>query len=242
MAVGGARVSQFINVFLAVFAALFPVVNPLGGAPIFYQFTRGASPATRAMIARKIATYGFVLLLCSMVLGSHILTFFGISLPVVRVGGGMVVAFVGWQILHQGNAPADRQTDNSSQQDVDVSRIEDQAFYPLTMPLTVGPGSIATAIALGSQVSAGTTFSYTIAALEVAAAVLGLLSISITILLAYRYAGDIERILGPNGTNILVRLFAFVLLCIGLQIMWTGASELLSSLPIPHQAARPLGG
>ncbi|MFG1426660.1 MarC family protein [Roseixanthobacter glucoisosaccharinicivorans] len=233
---------QFINVFLAVFAALFPVVNPLGGAPIFYQLTRGAPAPTRAMIARKIATYGFVLLLCSMVLGSHILTFFGISLPVVRVGGGLVVAFVGWQILHQGNTTADRATDHSSTEDVDLLRIEDQSFYPLTMPLTVGPGSIATAIALGSQVSENNFFSYEMLVIEVGAALLGLIAIAVTILLAYRYAGDIERILGPNGTNILVRLFAFVLLCIGLQIMWAGASELLSSLPIPHQAARPLGG
>ncbi|MFG1424135.1 MarC family protein [Roseixanthobacter liquoris] len=233
--------SQFINVFLAVFAALFPVVNPLGGAPIFYQFTRGAPKETRAMIARKIATYGFVLLLCSMVLGSHILTFFGISLPVVRVGGGMVVAFVGWQILHQGNTTADRATDHTSSEDVDLMRIEEQSFYPLTMPLTVGPGSIATAIALGSQVSENNFFSYEMLVIEVGAALLGLIAIAATILLAYRYAGDIERVLGPNGTNILVRLFAFVLLCIGLQIMWTGASELLSSLPLPHQAAKPLG-
>ncbi|MFG1464838.1 MarC family protein [Xanthobacter sp. DSM 24535] len=233
--------SQFFNVFLAVFAALFPVVNPLGGAPIFFQLTRAASPAARALIARKIATYGFVLLLCSMVLGSHILTFFGISLPVVRVGGGLVVAFVGWQILHQGNAPADRETDQNSSQDVDILRIESQSFYPLTMPLTVGPGSIATAIALGSQVSSNSFFSYQMLVLEVGAALLGLIAVSASIFLAYRYAGEIERVLGPNGTNILVRLFAFVLLCIGLQIMWTGASELLSSLPIPHMAAKPLG-
>lgn len=220
--------TQAFNIFLAVFAALFPVVNPLGGAPIFYQMTRYVPPETRAHMARKVALYGFVLLVVSMALGSHILTFFGISLPVLRVAGGLVVTFVGWQLLHQGNPTPEREAPRT----VDVAAVEGQTFYPITMPLTTGPGSIATAVALGAQAElhAG---SYSMMAMAVIAALAGLAAVSATIYVAYRYAEDLERFLGPNGTNILVRLFAFILFCIGMQIMWTGLSDLLASVPRP---------
>lgn len=217
--------SQAFNVFLAVFAALFPVVNPLGGAPIFYSLTRDVPPETRASMARKVAIYGFVLLLGSMIIGSHILTFFGISLPVLRVAGGLVVTFVGWQLLHQGNPTPERNAPRT----IDVAQIEGQAFYPITMPLTTGPGSIATAVALGAQANVHVEGTGMEAAILIAG-LLGLVAVSATIYVAYRYAGDIERVLGPNGTNILVRLFAFILLCIGMQIMWIGISALVLSL------------
>lgn len=217
--------SQAFNVFLAVFAALFPVVNPLGGAPIFYSLTRDVPPETRASMARKVAIYGFVLLLGSMIIGSHILTFFGISMPVLRVAGGLVVTFVGWQLLHQGNPTPER----SAPRTIDVAQIEGQAFYPITMPLTTGPGSIATAVALGAQANVHVEGTGMEAAILIAG-LLGLVAVSATIYVAYRYAGDIERVLGPNGTNILVRLFAFILLCIGMQIMWIGISALILSL------------
>ena len=214
--------NQALSVFLAVFAALFPVVNPLGGAPIFYQMTRDAPPDARALMARKVALYGFVLLLCSMVIGSHVLTFFGISLPILRVAGGLVVTFVGWQLLHQGNPTPER----TAARTIDLAQIEGQVFYPITMPLTTGPGSIATAVALGAQADlhAG---SSAVALASILAAILGLAAVSATIYVAYRYAGDLERVLGVNGTNILVRLFAFILLCIGLQIMWIGINDLV---------------
>jgi len=217
--------NQSFNIFLAVFAAMFPIVNPLGGAPIFYQMTAGVTDAVRAEIARKVAVYGFILLLVSMLIGSHILTFFGISLPVLRVAGGLVVTVVGWQLLNQGSATPERATAS-----VDVASLEAQAFYPLTMPITTGPGSIATAVALGAQAGTFSDTSYEAIALHALAAACGLFTISLTVYLAYRYASKLERILGHNGTNILVRLFAFILLCIGMQIMWTGISQLLLSL------------
>lgn len=222
--------SQFINIFVAVFAALFPIVNPLGGAPIFVEMTRACSPAIRAVLARKVAVNGFLLLLFSMLFGSRILTFFGISLPVLRVAGGLVVTFVGWNILNQGNSPSET-TSSEAASDVDLSRVEAQAFYPLTMPLTMGPGSIATAVALGTQSSFTNHAGYGVFAIEATGAVFGLAAVSLSVYLAYRYASDIERLLGRNGTNVLVRLFAFILLCIGMQIMWMGIHDLILSLP-----------
>ena len=222
--------SQFINIFVAVFAALFPIVNPLGGAPIFVEMTRACSPAVRAVLARKVALNGFLLLFCSMLVGSRLLTFFGISLPVLRVAGGLVVTFVGWNILNQGNAPAEAAS-NEAANDVDLMRVEAQAFYPLTMPLTTGPGSIATAVALGTQSAFTNNASYGVIVIEGLGALCGLAAVSLSVYLAYRYASDIERLLGRNGTNVLVRLFAFILLCIGMQIMWMGIHDLIVSLP-----------
>lgn len=222
--------SQFINIFVAVFAALFPVVNPLGGAPIFVQMTRVCSPPIRAKLARKVAINGFIILIVSMLAGTRILTFFGISLPVLRVAGGLVVTFVGWSILHQGDSSAETPP-SDAMSDVDIHSVEAQAFYPLTMPLTVGPGSIATAVALGSQSSFERAVSSTVLMIELFGTICGLAAVSLSVYFAYRYASDIERLLGRNGTNVVMRLFAFILLCIGMQIMWLGIRELIAELP-----------
>lgn len=217
-----------LNIFVVVYAALFPIVNPLGNAPIFLDLTRHCSPGVRYALAWRVALGGFLLLLASLFLGSHLLVFFGITLPVVRVAGGLVVATVGWGILNRGTGPDDQDTPGS----IDDTQASKQAFYPLTMPLTVGPGSIATAIALGSQKPiAGADFRHFV--LESVAAVIALAAVAATIYFSYRFADRIEKFLGPSGTNVLVRLFAFVLLCIGAQIMWVGASELITQIKTP---------
>jgi multiple antibiotic resistance protein len=100
------------------------------------------------------------------------------------------------------------------------------AFYPLTMPLTVGPGSMSVAIALGSQRPWGASFNLARYALVGGAAVLGLAAIAATIYVSYRSADRIVSVLGPSGTSVLVRLSAFILLCIGIEIIWTGYAAL----------------
>ncbi len=216
--------SVLLKSFLFIYAALFPIVNPLGNAPLFLDMTRHCTAKTRRGLAWQVAAGGFLLLLASLFLGSHLLAFFGITLPVMRLAGGLVVATVGWNILHQGAGPDDADASAA----LDDARAARQAFYPLTMPLTVGPGSIATAIALGSQKQiAGADFRNF--ALEAGAAVVALAAVAGTIYLAYRFADRIEEVLGTTGTNVLIRLFAFVLLCIGVQIMWAGVAELIAA-------------
>jgi multiple antibiotic resistance protein len=215
---------QATHIFLLVFAALFPIVNPIGSAPIFVRLTRHCSARTRRGLARRIAVAGFLLLLGSLLFGSQVLAFFGISLPVMRVAGGLVVATMGWRLLNQGDNPIERDPAH----DLDETAILDQAFYPLTMPLTVGPGSIATAIALGTEWPV-VLADFRAFILETTAAVAGLMAVSLSVYFSYRFADQIERILGRNGTNVLVRLSAFILLCIGLQIIWNGTSALLQT-------------
>src|SRR5271163_2750270 len=85
------------------FSALFPIVDPLGGSPIFLALTREYSPSTRKTLSRRIAMNSFFLLVGAYFIGTHILAFFGISLPVVQVGGGLIVISTGWALLKQGN-------------------------------------------------------------------------------------------------------------------------------------------
>lgn len=169
-----------------------------------------------------MAANSFFLLLGSLLVGSHVLEFFGITLPVVRVAGGLVVTAFAWKLLQTGE-----ETDHQRAADAtgrEAARTE--AFYPLTMPLTVGPGSISVAITLGSQrpTIAG---DWAQLALLGAAAVAGIAAIAATIYASYRFAETITATLGERGTSVLVRLSAFILLCIGVQIIWNGYSALV---------------
>jgi multiple antibiotic resistance protein len=203
------------NAFLLVYAGLFPIVNPIGSAPIFLRLTNQV-PKDRPMLARGVAINSFLLLLGSLLVGSHLLEFFGITLPVVRVAGGMVVAAFGWKLLHSSEELEDqkRAMDHAPGAGID-------AFYPLTMPLTVGPGSISVAITLGSQRPASPS-DFAEVALLGGGAVLGLVAIGATIYVCYRFAGDLVGYLGRRGTGVVMRLSAFILFCIGIQIIWNG--------------------
>jgi multiple antibiotic resistance protein len=205
---------EALNTFLLVYAALFPIVNPVGGAPIFLGLTRYLPEAERNALARRIAVNGFLLLLGSLLVGSHVLSFFGITLPIVRIAGGVVVSAFAWKLLHEG----DRREDQRGAAAAPTGPLD--AFYPLTMPLTVGPGSISVAITLGSQRPHAPDVAQL--ALLGGAAVAGLLAVAATIFLCYRFAERITKGLGERGTNVLVRLSAFVLFCIGIQIVWSG--------------------
>jgi multiple antibiotic resistance protein len=216
-------VQNIINAFLLVYAALFPIVNPIGSAPLFLRMTRGRSSAERSILAQSVARNSFFLLLGSLFIGSHVLEFFGITLPVVRIAGGLVVAAFGWRLLHAPEEP---------DADVDRAKVGDtgpaiDAFYPLTMPLTVGPGSISVAVTLGSQRPTPTADLTQLAILG-GAAVAGLAAIAITIFVSYRFADRIILFLGARGTDVLMRLSAFILFCIGIQIIWNGLSVLFS--------------
>ncbi len=194
------------------------MVNPLGAAPIFLGLTARCTDQDRARLASGVAFNSFWLLLTSMLGGSLILEIFGITVPVVRVAGGLLVAAMGWKILNEDN------TAGSKAQDADA--VSAQSFYPLTLPLTVGPGSIAVAITFGShRPDEGPHFL-----LQVGAAVAGLLAIAITIYVCYRFAENLARALGQSGINVLIRLSAFILICIGIQICWTGIKALVKTL------------
>jgi len=217
-------VNAVIGAFLLTFAGLFPIVNPLEGAPFFLGLTANLSAAERTVLARKAAVNGFALLLGSMALGPWLLEFFGIELPVVRIAGGLVVAALGWKLLTE-----EQWSDHTGSGLQGGPGKKVGSFFPLTMPLTVGPGSMSVAITIGSRKPAGPPRLSQLAEYATGA-VLGMVAIALSIYLAYRFADHIARLLGETGLEVLVRLSAFILMCIGIEIVWNGYSALVAPL------------
>ncbi|MET0877453.1 MAG: MarC family protein [Tardiphaga sp.] len=215
--------------FLIVLAAIFPVVNPPGSALVFLSLTRRASAETRRFLARRVAINAFFVMAGSLLVGTFVLNLYGISVPIIRVAGGIIVAATGWRLLSQGS-----QKEDEAPEKLEKADYKSLAFYPLTLPLTTGPGTIAVMISLGFSRTASTS------AMEelffVAMILLAAVAIAASIYVCFAYAERAERMLGHNGTEIAVRLSAFILFCIGVQIFWTGASELILSLPTQHLA------
>jgi multiple antibiotic resistance protein len=210
--------SDVVNAFLLVYAGLFPIINPIGNAPIFLGLTRHCTEVERNSLAFRVTLNSLFLLLGSLLVGSYVLEFFGITLPIVRIAGGFVVAATGWNLLQAQPEVSEVQASARPMRPTD-------AFYPITMPITVGPGSIAVAITLGSQRPRGDTLAQ-LAMLGVGAFA-GLLAIVATIYACYRFAEGTVGALGETGTDVLVRLSAFILLCIGIEIIWNGYSALM---------------
>ena len=209
---------------LLILTALFPIVNPLGGSPVFFGLTRDYPQPIRRVLARQVALNSFVLLIASFLIGTHVLHFFGISIPVVQVGGGLIVISNGWTML-KSKEEVDRSPE--VQRKVNPNDVFRSAFYPLTLPLTVGPGSISMAITLGANEPhhLGPNF------LAILAAVIGSALVAISIYLCYGFSDRIAAVIGESGMSIILRLSSFLLVCIGVQIFWNGARALLQSLP-----------
>jgi len=205
-------------------SALFPIVNPLGGSPIFLTLTREYSPASRRLLAKRIALNSFFLLVVSGLIGTHILAFFGISLPIVQVGGGMIVIITGWNMLQQKED--DENPDTQVHHDVNPRDIFRSAFYPFTLPLTVGPGSISVAITLGANAARHQGAIY----LDVIIMIVGSAFLALTVYICYGFSDRIAMLLGPTAMSVIMRLSSFLLVCIGVQIFWNGASELLHTV------------
>jgi len=213
-------IAELFRMTLLIVGALFPIVNPFGNAPIFLILTRGFSSAARTELAWKIALNGTMLLIGSILIGTHILAFFGISLPVVQVGGGLVVISAGWSLLNR-----EEDGDHPAKVDDKPADVASRAFYPLTLPLTVGPGSISVAITVGANRPEGVASWVMVAAMLIGSALVG-----VSIYCAYRFAERIARLLCETAMNVLIRLSSFILVCIGVQILWNGISTLLRTL------------
>jgi multiple antibiotic resistance protein len=213
-----------VNAFLLAFPALFSIVNPLSGALIFRARTEELTHEQRVRLARRIGAFSFLVMMVTLWAGSYVLAFFGITLAALRVAGGLMVALSAWSLL---NAPERREARKQQQMDsAEAQPPDDVAFFPMTIPFTTGPGTIAVAIALGSAhpaVQDGLLEFFvgvSAAALAIAAAVW----------LSYSAADHVVRWLGPGGSKTVTRLGAFLLLCIGVQILITGVQDVLRPL------------
>jgi multiple antibiotic resistance protein len=219
--------SAAVNSFLLVFAGLLPIVNPPGSALLFLALTRRGTRAQRAELARRVAAYSFLIMLVSLNVGAFVLQLFGISVPVLQVAGGVVLALAGWRALDAPTQGADAATPEAAQ----AGDLQSMAFYPLTMPLTAGPGTVAVAIALGTSGSSAIGMPSAQLVGSALGALAAIVLIAALVYVCYRYADRIQEALGDSGSDALGRLFAFILICIGIQILWTGFAGLWVSLP-----------
>ncbi len=213
---------QFAAIILLAVGALLPIVDPLGAAPIYLALTGGFTPEERNRIAKAVAVNSFLLLIGAALIGAYVLDFFGLSIPAIQVAGGIMVCAIAWSMLNNPNGPLALARNGASKLTPD--ELGERAFYPLTMPLTVGPGSISVALTLGANPVQGLRPLLVTAV----AHALGILIVAVAVYLCYRYADGILRRLGPTRTSVVVRLSAFILLCIGVQICWNGLHAMLA--------------
>jgi multiple antibiotic resistance protein len=219
------EVTHFLVAILVIVGAVLPIVNPPGDAPLFLRLTLGCDDATRRLLAGRIAIYSFVLLLGSMLFGSFVLRLFDLSIAVVQVTGGAVVCALGWRLLNADPKPAEAVVDRHQASDAAIAR----SFYPLTMPLTIDPGVMSVAVAIGAN-HARTLNGLLI---QITAAVIGTSIVALCIWVTYRYAGRFAARIGQRGMSVVVRLSAFIVLSIGVQIGWNGVKALLKEIGIP---------
>jgi multiple antibiotic resistance protein len=213
---------SFLQSLFLVPLTLLPIINPVGVAPIVIGAAGGDDKVLKRL-ARQVAINGWVVIMVSLLVGTYVLDLFGISLPVVRVGGGLLVAYSAWVMLTR-NETDDMQTAvvHASPGDISESEIVRRSFFPITFPLTTGPGSIAAAIALGAQIPRSPV-PYVMGA---GIAAIGAAFTAAVVYLVYRNGGRLLMKMGEVGTLVMMRLMAFVLLCIGIQILWSGWADL----------------
>ncbi len=214
--------------FIIAFSALLPLINPLGSALVFLGLAGEAPPQVYRSLARKIAINNIIFLGIFELLGSAILNFFGISLPIVQVSGGIVIAVIGWSVLNEKDSDASTQDKREEAQlnSRESNTLDQKAFYPFTFPVTSGPGTLVVLLTLSARFSAGTETSKLLSHLGLFIAIVIL---SALVYICYAYAARITKAISPSTAHGILRVVAFILLCIGVQIAWNGLSVLLVS-------------
>lgn len=214
------HISWLIQGLILVPVTLLPIINPLSSAPVFAA-TVGANRTLARQLARQVAINAWFVLLVSMLIGTYVLALFGISLPVVRIGGGLLVASTGWRMLH--HTEEDKELAEAVEEaEVSQAEVMQHSFFPITFPLTTGPGTIAASIALSANVPPDPV-KY---ALGVVVAAGGAAIVSVTLYFIFKNSVAVLTRLGRIGTLVMIRMMAFILLCIGIEIMWTGWAQL----------------
>jgi multiple antibiotic resistance protein len=203
------------------------MASPVLNAIIFNQLTAERTHGQKLRLARRVGLYSFLLLIFSLWIGSYVLNFFGITLGALKVAGGLVIAFGAWQLLHAPDRREERKEEQLRQEGrtAATGNVRDIAFFPVSTPFTIGPGTISVSITLGAgRPPTGSVLPYLLT-LSLAA-----LAIALTIWGLFSFADRVEPLIGKTGARALSRLFALVLLCIGVQIVGSGVETLL--LPV----------
>jgi multiple antibiotic resistance protein len=229
------------NSFLIAFTALLPLINPLGSSLVFLGLVGEVPSGVYRALARKIAINNVIFLCIFELLGSAILHFFGISLPIVQVSGGIVIAAIGWGVLNAKDSQAmeeskreEAQLDSEGAQLAEehgMGNLQDKAFYPFTFPVTSGPGTLVVLLTLSARFSSDHDAAALLAHLGL---FLAILVLSACVYFCYAYAVRITKAIPPSTAHGILRVMGFILLCIGVQISWNGIAFLLRSILPAH--------
>ena len=216
--------------FALTFSALLPLINPLGSALIFLGLVGSAPISVYRALARRIAVNTILFFFVIDLVGSAILAFFGISLPIVQVSGGFVIAAMGWSLLNQKDTQqnAEKMQGAAEAELREVSStLRQKAFYPFTFPITAGPGCIVVMLTLSAHIPQKTIGSTIVAHVGT---IIAIVILSGIVYLSYAYAPKITRAISPATAHGILRVIAFILLCIGVQIAWNGLDPLLAGV------------
>lgn len=220
-----ASLALLAKYFVLAFSALLPVVNPLGSALILLGIIGNAPEQVYRELARKVAIRTAILFVVVELVGAALLNFFGVSLPVVQVAGGLVLAAMGWGLLNRQDPESNRGQEDPAT--TSFESIQEKVFYPFTFPVTVGPGCIVVMLTVSARASVENVIGDVIAHLGILAAALVL---SVVVFYSYAYAPKITERISAQTAHGILRVVAFVLLCIGVQITWNGVQELLKTV------------
>ena len=194
---------------------LLPIMNPFSTLPLFMALTPKTDGKSRRRIALAACLYAFALLMAFLFLGTAIIDFFGISVPGIRIAGGLIISVIGFRMLFPDGTPI-----TGSSQGLDHE--DEIAFTPLAMPSLAGPGSLSVVVTAASQIKGNHPEQYQ---LVYAGVIAGMV---VTVLIAFavlRSAGPIAKILGPSGIDAMTRIFGFLLIAIGVQFLLIGISD-----------------
>lgn len=209
-----------LKIIPMIFMALFPVVNPVGTALVLDGMSRGVDEQSWKAMSRKIALYSFLLLSFFFFLGSYILKLFGISIPIVQLSGGVVLALMGWQLLNQkeNNDPV-----SNEELEKHTRSIDPKAFYPFTFPLTIGPGGLAVVLTFSAHLDRESRLLLT---LEQGAATVGIFLMCLVVMVCYSNLKYMTKRFSASGALAVSKILAFFVLCIGVEIAWAGFKAL----------------
>jgi multiple antibiotic resistance protein len=219
-------IESLISDILFGFTGLISIINPIGIAFVFLDRTATLTSEERRLLAKRVATNAFFVLVAAFFVGTPILHFFGISMEALRIGGGLAVAVSGWQMLNAPDPESREATVDHPVKPMSASAAAGKAFFPLTIPLTTGPGSIATAIAL----NANRTHKLSAWLLSSVASIIISALVMLVIYYVYSRAQRLSQYLGVEGTRVAMRISSFLLLCIGVQIILTGLNGFLTPI------------
>lgn len=204
--------TRFWELILATILALLPVINPLASAPTFLAITEGDAPQRRLQQLRMACVYMVAILVSFLVGGTFIMNFFGISIPGLRIAGGLMVAAIGTRLVM---GPPPKGPDESATAAARAK--QDVSFSPLAMPMLSGPGSIAVTIGLASLARGWADYL---------AIVVGIVAVSVITFVTLRLSERVVRVIGTNGMNALSKMMGFLLLCIGVQFVVNGLLDI----------------